>query len=131
MIRARIFLTLGLSFLGLLTASHAHAQRSESVRAPESDLRYRNDALPPPELPSQESIDAAEQRARVREERRMLWLNQFNSAARSTGLDSEQRQRLRMNGLSREERHRLRSDIREAGFTAYGPEAPARQRRER
>lgn len=112
------------------------AAAQQSRLADEQYARGRlGPSFAPPDLPTQESINDAERRARQKEERRMRWLKQSNeflpesatsremgSRANLSGDSPDGRPRPRMNGLSQEERHRLRIEIREAGYSAYAPE---------
>lgn len=103
--------------LGVLPTAQAQQWRA-------SDARQRGIVAPPPDIPSQEAFDDAERRARMREARRMRWLNQMNGSMAGETQDGREvrdgRPRQRMNDMSHEDRARLRSDIREAGHSAYG-----------
>ncbi len=82
-----------------------------------------------------DSAERQENRAELRRERKMQWLKSANGSVNGTGnsaaepndLNDPNAARGRMGGMSREDRHRLRSDIREAGFSAYSAEGNRRR----
>lgn len=121
----RLFVGLLMPLALMMTISAAHAQQWQ--RPDQRDTRQGS--VPSDPRSSVGSNDSAADRE-LRRERKMRWLDSANGSA---GGDTEAQAgagRGRMTGLSREERYRLRSDIREAGYSAYAPETDERRERQ-
>lgn len=91
--------------------------------------------LPHPTTQRIDSAEMQERRIEIRRERKIEWLRSASGATKGSSSSSTESHEVqgysaehgRMGGMSREERRQLRSDIREAGFSAYAGEGNRRR----